>query len=459
MNNSRLQDTSLFVNDQETNLTNRELRQILSFLQDQGIINLSDAHKQMQRKEKERKLKLVHPYALTNCGNLWQTYIHDESIPGKRKKVRRKYRDDLVDWLLVYYNEGEKEILRESLTLEELYREWLKFKALHVKETNISRIDRSWKSYYENTAIVKIPVSRLTTIKLDEWAHRWIKSKCLTKTEYYNMSIIMRQCLDYAVELEMIDKNPFRRVKVNGRRAFRRVHKKPPETQVFNEQEVQKICALALEDFQHNKRLQYELAPLAVIFALKTGQRPAEVCADKYQDIEGVRLHIQRMLEFETGYVVDSFKGTFDAFEERYAPLTPDAIKVIELCRQRQRERGVSDQGYIFSLTDEISSGLWESIENRMERYSQIVTGEKKSLTKARKTFISTALDAGINPDTVRRVVGHRDIQTTLNNYYFDRSSAEERAKQFAEAFDKQPIFEALESSDSKMEMSDSKSA
>ena len=68
-------------------------------------------------------------------------------------------------------------------------------------------------------------------------------------------------------------------------------------------------------------------------------------------------------------------------------------------------------------------------------------------------------LFAGINPDTVRRVVGHRDIQTTLNNYYFDRSSAEERAKQFAEAFDKQPIFEALESSDSKMEMSDSKSA
>ena len=126
MNNSRLQDTSLFVNDQETNLTNRELRQILSFLQDQGIINLSDAHKQMQRKEKERKLKLVHPYALTNCGNLWQTYIHDESMPGKRKKVRRKYRDDLVDWLLVYYNEGEKEILRESLTLEELYPEWLK---------------------------------------------------------------------------------------------------------------------------------------------------------------------------------------------------------------------------------------------------------------------------------------------------------------------------------------------
>ena len=119
------------------------------------------------------------------------------------------------------------------------------------------------------------------------------------------MSIIMRQCLDYAVELEMIDKNPFRRVKVNGRRAFRRVHKKPPETQVFNEQEVQRICTLALEDFRSNDRLKYELAPLAVIFALKTGQRPAEVCADKYQDIEGVRLHIQRMLEFETGYVVE----------------------------------------------------------------------------------------------------------------------------------------------------------
>ena len=138
MNNRITDDTALFVNEHDTNLTNRDLRQLLSYLQDEGMINLSDVHKEMQRKEKERRLKIVHPYALTETAGNWQTYIRDDSRPEHRRRIKRRYREDLVDWLLAYYQEADMDDLRESLTLEELYPEWLKFKALHVKETNIS---------------------------------------------------------------------------------------------------------------------------------------------------------------------------------------------------------------------------------------------------------------------------------------------------------------------------------
>ena len=422
-------------------INNHEARELLDYLHKSGIVDLGDVEKEMRRKEKEERVKQVHPYAISKMKTGWATYVPDDTRPEKRKKIIKVNREDLLDSILDHYSNGCESPAKDTVTLTSLYPKWRRFKALHVKETCISRIDRSWQSYYRGTSIAKKPVRTLTKLELDEWAHRWIKEKSMTKTEYYNMSLIMRQVLDYAVDLDILYKNPFRDVKVNGRRVFKRQHKKAASTQVFTEDQVRRICELALDDFLNNTRLKYELAPLAVAFALKTGQRPSEVCADRYEDIELDKLHVQRMLELETGRVNSSFKGTFDAFDERYVYLTTEALSIIDLCRQRQIEKGVNSNGYIFSLTDDIGSGLWEAMENRIENYSLKVCGERRSLTKARKTYISTALDAGISPDTVRRAVGHRDIQTTLNRYYFDRTSELKKRLQFTKALDKARIF------------------
>ena len=53
----------------------------------------------------------------------------------------------------------------------------------------------------------------------------------------------------------------------------------------------------------------------------------------------------------------------------------------------------------------------------------------KKSSHKARKTYISSLLDGNVNVNSVREMAGHRDERTTLSNYYFDRSSDEEKKK------------------------------
>ena len=437
MNNRIMNDTALFKNPTEENLlTNRDATQLLFYLQDQGMINVGDVTNQMRRKEKEERLKKIHPYAITECGGRWQTYVHDESRPNNRRKITRIEKSDLIDSVLEFYGMEIEEEIKEKWTLETLYPKWKEYKALHSSETTMVRIDGTWRSYYEGTDIVKVPIVKFTKLQLDEWVHRLIQKYHFTKVEYYNMTIIIRQSLDYAVELDIVNENVFRKVHVNGRRMFRRVNKKRGDTQVFSEDEVKRVSAMAMEDYYSNTRLTYELAPLAVIFAFKTGQRPSEVCANRYEDIEGFKLHVQRMFQRDTGKVIDSFKGTFDAFDDRYIYLTPEAMQIIELCKRRQKERGVLPNGYIFSLTGEADMGLYRAVSNRFKVYSQKLGGPMRSPTKSRKTFISTALDADINPDTVRRIVGHRDIQTTLNNYYFDRAGEEERMRQFTEAFD-----------------------
>ena len=70
----------------------------------------------------------------------------------------------------------------------------------------------------------------LDKVTLDKWAHSLIQDNQMTKTEYYNVTIIMRQALEYAVDLGLIPDNQFARVKVDGRRMFKKLPRKSDDT-------------------------------------------------------------------------------------------------------------------------------------------------------------------------------------------------------------------------------------
>ncbi len=104
------------------------------------------------------------------------------------------------------------------------------------------------------------------------------------------MSVIIRQMLDYAVELEIVDDNLFRKVKIDSKRMFRKVHKKKDSTQVYAKDEQIRIFQEAWNDFRNSRRLVYRLAPLAVMFQFLTGLRIGELCAVKFEDVENGKL-------------------------------------------------------------------------------------------------------------------------------------------------------------------------
>ena len=47
-----------------------------------------------------------------------------------------------------------------------------------------------------------------------------IKDYDMTKNQYYNVTTIMRQALSYAVDLEIIEENPFLSVKIDGKYGY-----------------------------------------------------------------------------------------------------------------------------------------------------------------------------------------------------------------------------------------------
>lgn len=280
----------------------------------------------------------------------------------------------------------------ECITLGELFPKWLQYKSLHTNaETYILRIERTWKAFYEGTTIVSIPINQLDKLTLDVWAHSLIKEHDMNSKKYYRTTVIMRQALIYAADLGIIRESPFESVKIDGKRLFQREKKKDSATQVFSREEVKRLEEVAWEDFKTETVEIHRMAPLAVLFQFQTGVRVGELCALRYEDVDWLsgKIHVRRMIRFETKEVVDFTKGSY---------------------------------------------GDREVIRQHYDKYCDRIGTVRKSSHKSRKTYVSSLLDAGVNINTIRENVGYCDERTTFNCYCYDRSTEIEKKEQFENA-------------------------
>ena len=403
-------------------LTSPSEQELILMLLDEGSITMEDVEKALFRKKKEYVLK-VHKYGIwrDRTGRLITHYRRPGDPSSKRKSIGKRTEEKFYSALYALYTGREERTLRRMVSLEEIKDDWLEYKRLHgISEATIIKYESDWKCHLKGTDIVKRPICTLKKHYLDEWAHTLIRDNNMTRKDYINVSTLIRQPLDYAVDLEIIDENPMRKVKIEPR-VFRQERKKSSETQVFTRDEVAALKLAAREDLE-NEKLIYKLCPLAFLFMFQTGLRIGEVCTVRYGDIEEGELHLQRSVERDRRTVKEGLKGNCP---ERWVTLSSEAMNIIDEARRRQMDAGVSSDGYIFSMTEEYLS--YRAVSESFRKYCERAGITYRSSHKARKTFISTLLDGGVNLNTVREWAGHKDEHTTLNSYYYDRRNIDEK--------------------------------
>ena len=353
-------------------------QEMLSFLSANGTIDLSRVRNEMIKTQIDKLIETTHTSPITQGPDgRWRTSVYEGK---KRRLIAKKSLDDLKLEVYCFYTGISKEDVFREHTIESLYPRWKEYKALHTNaKTYIIRIDSVWNNHYLNDEIIRIPISKLDKLTLDTWAHKLIKDNEYTKKQYYNHTIIARQVLDYAVELNLIPFNPFSQFKVDSR-VFRKEKKQSSETQVFSRDE-----QAAMED------------------------------------IEGDKFLVRRMYRAATKEVIDDTKGTFG---ERSVVLTDKAMEIIEAVNDRKQELGI-DNEYIFSLKDQPAS--YDALKDLYPSYCSKLDITNRSSHKSRKTFVSSLIDGGVNINTVREMVGHNDERTTLSCYCFDRNTDAER--------------------------------
>lgn len=415
-------------------LKENEMLLLLKAAVSRGIINTADVQKKLEMTKKEEYLNLhkkkFNIWQGTN--ESWYTYLPDTTKKAGRKLVKKSTLTKIETDILDYYKALDKKESSNKICLRDFYPTWLEYKQLRTEGTSyIRRIDDDWNKFYKDTEIVKIPLIQLDFITLDTWAHTILKKYSLTKVQYYNMSIIIRQALELAKEMEMIPANTFANVKINSK-LFRSTKKAESEKQVFQLDEKPLIEQEACKDFEAN--CTKSSAPLAIPLLFQLGCRLGELVALKTTDIEGNNLHIQRQEVNQETRKADGtwaparkivVEHTKSSAGDRYVYLSIEARKLIQKIIDNNKEQGFSDGDYIF--LDRKGRIHERAVDTRIRKYCRTLGFKHiKSCHDIRRTYISTLIDINININKIREQAGHSDELTTYKNYCFNRMNDEQ---------------------------------
>lgn len=402
--------------------------ELLKFAIENGMLDTALVQERIEM-QKRAELLEKHKYDIWQGTNgKWYTYLPDEQ-KGRRlvkRTTQKAIEDCVIDYFSANSEEDRKKKEIETITLKLLFPRWIKYKQKHTDSTAyIKRISADWNRFYsEEDELINTPIRKLDKIYLDEWVHSMIKRNQLTKKAYYNMSVILRQCLDYAVEIGYIDENIFSKVKVNTK-MFVRSKKKSSSTQVYTELEEEKLINDMFRRFWNNPR---NTAPLAVILSFELGTRIGEMCALKFGDIDGNYIFIQRQ-EVRDFEFVDEYTMKFAGFRiveyaktedgNRGIYLTETAKNIIELVKMVNKRNNESFDDFVFVKGGKNINHY--SIQAMIKRGCENIDILVKTSHKIRKTYISKLIDSGLNIDEIRRMVGHADERTTFSSYCFNR--------------------------------------
>lgn len=410
--------------------------QTLQFMIQEGIIDIQSVHDLMKQRERESILQYHESnfkiWQSNDKYKRWKTHVYDESKKDKRRLIAKSSRKQLEDYLIQFY---QKQKIDASISLEKIYPKWMRFKQTTThSDATIKRINDDWNRFYKDSEIVRIPLQHLTKRQLTEWIHLTIKNngKPLTKKCFQNMALIIRQCLDFAVEENIIEYNIFSDIKIN-QKLFRKQLKKPDENEVFLTNEVPQIMSLALKDFYRTGDSFYLAIPLNFYLGLRVGELVSlseSNISDNYLIIQQKEIKLYDSNDptnlKQIGYAIEEQPKTDAGFRTLY--MTSEAMEIMQMILNADRK-----SSYLFVNSDKHRVHI-DAINGLLTRYCKQLGISVKRSHKIRKTTISSLLDAGININEVRKFAGHQKESTTLNCYCFNRNTNKEKQKKFEAA-------------------------
>lgn len=271
------------------------------------------------------------------------------------------------------------------------------------------------KMYVDNiqkSAIGNIQIQQITKNDIQDYLDTLTK---YSNSYIHKIWVLLKKVFEIAVKDEVIIKNPMNSVD------------KPK-----SEQEPQEVLALTLdEQIRFEKYFKESNEPYKNIFllSLKTGMRCGEVLALKLEDIdyENGIIHVRRTvtrndLAQPVLGVITKNKKTRDI---------PMSDEVRAILKEATSQMVINANHLLFTLPD--GSIIRPSTINTVFKRicKKLGFNSKYSMHCLRHSFATRCIEAGMSMPVVQKLLGHKDIETTINIYttIFDRYSNDEFGK------------------------------
>ena len=240
------------------------------------------------------------------------------------------------------------------------------------------------------------------------------------------MSTILRQTYDWLIEKEIAERNPCKLAKISTS-LFRKSNKKPANTQVFYQNEVEMIVQYCIKKANSTGDVAFLAIPLFVVTGLRLGECLALSFSDCCRDDHTIYVHqmlasVDERLPDGTWSkrqyeIVDFLKGNGDPRTVKVPDQGFDYIDMIKRIHFKNKRL----TKYLFPDVSE------NNVRFKLYRICDALKIPRRSPHKLRKTYVSQLLNGGTDADFVRSQVGHKDLQTTFNSYTYSTHNNEQQ--------------------------------
>ena len=331
---------------------------------------------------------------------LWEArYVKAIDINGKKKygsvyghsyREAKIKRQDALDNILM----NQKPISFRNITINELVEEWLIINRSRLKLSTYQRYCGYLKNHIAPT-IGNAKVLYFTPLAIRKYSstllEKGLSAQTINAILIFTHSVVKYGHNQYGLPLPEF-------------KYFQTEHK---EMRVLSQAEQHRLVEYLKKDM--------DIYKLGVLIALYTGVRVGELCALQWGDLEDNCLKIRRtMLRLQK----EDAKGTELIIGP---PKTKKSIRIIPILSSLKEYISLFDSDHLPG--EYLISNQWNHqteprvMQYKFQKYLKDLDIQGASFHTLRHTFATRAVEAGMDIKSLSEILGHSNVQTTLNRY------------------------------------------
>ena len=281
---------------------------------------------------------------------------------------------------------------------------------------------------YKDYIISDVQLCSLTTEILTKYFNSLADKYSLSTIKKAN--VLLNQCLNYAVDKELIDVNPMDKVKLPNED---RVKKQKKQIPFLSPDDMDKLYEESFRIQEEGFRINGSVGELVygnnakiIVLIMYTGLRISEALGLKWEDVDfenkciKVKRNLSRIKNRDKDTDGENYKYVETTVKkkasERTIPLSDRAYEVLEYLKTNNKS--TNDIDYVCVSKNGKIAGQ-RNITRTLN--SMLVRGKcsvkKCGLHSLRHSFGSFLVSKGVDIATVSTLMGHEDITTTYNVY------------------------------------------
>lgn len=326
-------------------------------------------------------------------------------------------------------------VKESTVSFSNYFEYWLiNIKKDKIKPASYDRLERTYRTHI-CSEIGKIAIGKLTSRKCQMLINK--KAETLSYSTVKKILEAIRACLDYAVKVGDLERNPMAVVELPRENTF---VKQTKTIEIPSEDDFEKIKAVAFAKYKNGKPIFSQLYVNAILLIAYTGLRAGEALALRWDKIDSNKSYMQidssisEIIERngKSRKIAHVVTDTKTKSGNRTVYLNSRAKEALERIRQYQKENGISSD-YVLSARDN-KPASYHDLQRTLARILNRAEIPQFGLHTLRHYFASVCIAKGVDMIALSKMLGHSKTTVTLNVYAHILPKQNEALQQLLEA-------------------------